>query len=73
MQEAPKVEKHYTDGSPHHNNAMTSAPKKIIQQLGFRLIYIHNKGSRIELCYQFLAMKLHSLAVMASFGGRFSV
>ena len=28
-------------------------------------IYIHNKGSRIELCYQFLAVELHSLAVMA--------
>ena len=36
------------------------------------LIYIHNKGSRIELCYQFLAVELHSLAVMASFGGHFS-
>ena len=36
------------------------------------LIYIHNKGSRIELCYQFLAVELHSLAVMASLGGRFS-
>ena len=36
------------------------------------LIYIHNKGSRIELCYQFLAVELHSLAVMASSGGRFS-
>ena len=36
------------------------------------LIYIHNKGSRIEICYQFLAVELHSLAVMASFGGRFS-
>ena len=35
------------------------------------LIYIHNKGSRIELCYQFLAVELHSLAVMAFFEGRF--
>ena len=35
------------------------------------LIYIHNKGSRIELCYQILAVELHSLAVMASFGGHF--
>ena len=25
MQEAPKVEKQDTDGSPHHNDAMTSA------------------------------------------------
>ena len=37
------------------------------------LVYIHNKGSRIELCYQFLAVELHSLTVMASFGSRFSV
>ena len=36
------------------------------------LIYIHNKRSGIELCYQFLAVELHFLAVMASFGGHFS-
>ena len=29
------------------------------------LVYIHNKGSRIELCYQFLAVELHSFTVMA--------
>ena len=36
------------------------------------LIHIQSKGIRIDLCYQFLAVKLHSLTVMASFGGRFS-
>ena len=36
------------------------------------LVYIHNKGSKIELCYQFLAGELHSLTVMASFGSCFS-
>ena len=36
------------------------------------LVYIHNKGSRIEICYQFLAVELHSLTVMASFGSHFS-
>ena len=40
------------------------------------LIYIHSYTtkvkSRIELCYQFLAVELHSLAVMASFGRHFS-
>ena len=32
MHEAPKVEKQDTDGLPHHNDAVTSAPS-IIQQL----------------------------------------
>ena len=36
------------------------------------LIYILNKGSRIELYYQLLAVELHSLAMMASFEESFS-
>ena len=36
------------------------------------LVYIHNKGSRLEVCYQFLAVELHSLTVRTSFGCCFS-
>ena len=37
-----------------------------------KLIYIHYNSSKIALCYQFLAMWVSFLAVMASFGRSFS-